>query len=83
MNQGNKDSQLKNMRILVKLTLSELTIETEYGSRKFTEKIVDDWMFSNSSNVRLVYWDLRDLIKIIKIMKSNGFHQENLFLIGK
>ena len=71
------------MRILVKLTLSELTIETEYGSREFTEKIVDDWMFSNSSNVRLVYWDLRDLIKIIKIMKSNGFHQENLFLIGK
>ena len=71
------------MRILIKLTLSELTIETEYGSRKFTEKIVDNWMFSNSSNVRLVYWDLRDLIKTIKIMKSNVFHQENLFLIGK
>ena len=47
------------MRTLIKLTPSVLAIETEHGSRKFKEKIVDDWMFSNSSTVRLVYNDFR------------------------
>ena len=47
------------MKTLIKLTPSALAIETEHGSRKFKEKIVDDWMFSNSSTVRLLYNDLR------------------------
>ena len=47
------------METLIKLTPSALVIDTEHGARIFKEKIVDDWMFSNSSTVRLIYDDLR------------------------